>query len=306
MIDLSHVYRLEVGLMEYIITLNDIKAKVNSLGAELVSLTDVKGIEYIWQGHPSGWTGRNPNLFPVIGAVKPGGILYDGTAYPTPRHGFARHSEFSLVEKSESSITLELCESPETLSLYPYPFRLRISHRLVDNGFRTEYEVLNTGGRDMYYCVGGHTAFNCPLDSGEEFSQWKLIFEKEEHKAALLPLEGGFISFDYGMNAIVDGRFIPLDHELHDRIDTLIFDGLNSGSVSLTGPKGNGVKMDFSDFPMIAFWTAPGKHAPYICLEPWQGCGALHDEDGEFAHKPHALRLAPGESRTLGYTVTIL
>lgn len=292
--------------MEYTLSLGGISAKVASLGAELISLTDEKGTEYIWQGHPSGWTGRNPNLFPVIGAVKPEGIFYDGRAYPTPRHGFARHSDFTLVEKNESSITLELLSSAETLALYPYSFRLRISHRLTEKGFRTEYEVLNIGDKDMHYCVGGHTAFNCPLDDTEKFSDWKLIFEKSESNKALLPLEGGFISYDNSMEAIVDGSFIPLDHELHDRIDTLIFDGLNSGSVRLVSPTGRGVEMDFSDFPMIAFWTAPGKHAPYICLEPWQGCGALCDEDGEFANKPHAVHLSPGESKALGYTVTIL
>ncbi len=292
--------------MEYTLSLGSISAVVKSKGAELVSLRDGKGTEYIWQGHPSGWTGQNPNLFPVIGAVKEGGILYSGKAYPTPRHGFARHSEFSLVERTDSAICLELCDSAETLALYPHHFSLRISHHLTENGFRTDYIVKNTGKEDMYFCVGGHTAFNCPLDENESFSDWKLIFDEAEDKEAMLPLDGGFISYDYTMPAIVDGNTIPLDHDLHDRIDTLIFDGLNSHGVKLCGPKGDGVRMDFSDFPMIAFWTAPGKHAPYICLEPWQGCGALGNESGEFADKPHAVLLAPGESKILGYSVSIL
>ena len=292
--------------MEYTLTLGSINATVTSLGAELISLTDARGTEYIWQGHPSGWTGRNPNLFPVIGAVRPGGILYNGIACPTPRHGFARHSQFSLVEKSDHSITLELRESAETLALYPYPFRLRISHSLSDKGFTTAYEVKNTGAGDMYFCVGGHTAFNCPLWGDGEFSDWRIVFDESESVDAMLPLEGGFISFENTMPAICEGKYIPLDHSLHDRVDTLIFDGLNSRGISLVGPAGHGVHMDFGDFPMIAFWTAPGKHAPYICLEPWAGCGALENESGEFSDKPHAVRLAPGESRTLSYSVSIL
>lgn len=292
--------------MEYTLKYNNFSAKVSSLGAELISFTDGSGREYIWQGHPSGWTGKNPNLFPVIGAVKEGGILYSGKAFPTPRHGFARHARFSLVEKTDAAICLELRESPETLAVYPYKFCLRISHHLHEKGFRTDYQVINTGNEDMYFCVGGHTAFNCPFDEKENFSDWKLIFDEPEDKEAMLPLPGGFISYENTMPAIVDGKYIPLDHSLHDRIDTLIFDGLNSKGVKLQGPEGDGVHMDFSDFPMIAFWTAPGKHAPYICLEPWQGCGALGNESGEFSDKPHAVRLAPGEMKILGYSVSIL
>jgi len=291
--------------MEYTLSRGPLCALVNSAGAELVSFKDAK-TEYIWQGHPSGWTGRNPNLFPVIGAVKDGGILYGGKSYPTPRHGFARHSEFSLVEKTESSISLELKESPESLAVYPYPFRLRISHTLCEKGFRSEYEVSNPGGDDIFYCIGGHTAFNCPLREGEAFSDWKLIFDEAEDAEAILPLPGGFISFENTMPVIHDSRYIPLDHSLHDRVDTLIFRELNSRGVKLEGPMGEGVHMEFSDFPMIAFWTAPGKNAPFICLEPWQGCGDLERCSREFADKPYALRLRPGESKALGYTVTIL
>ena len=64
--------------------------------------------------------------------------------------------------------------------------------------------------------------------------------------------------------------------------------------------------MDFADFPMIAFWTAPDKNAPYLCLEPWQGCGAYENESGEFSEKHLCLSLAPGKTKTLRYTVTIV
>lgn len=291
--------------MEYALRLGNISAVVSSIGAELISLSDGER-EYIWQGHPSGWTGKNPNLFPVIGTVGEKGILYSGKSYPMPKHGFARRAEFSLVEKTESAICFELRESEETLALYPYSFSLRIAHHLHEKGFRTDYIVKNCGDEDMYYCVGGHTAFNCPFNDSDKFSDWKLIFDEAEDKEAMLPLPGGFIDPKYTMPVIKEGRYIPLDHTLHDRIDTLIFDGLNSRGVRLQGSKGQGVHMDFSDFPMIAFWTAPEKHAPYICLEPWQGCGALAEGSREFSAKPHAIRLSPAETKILGYSVSIL
>lgn len=292
--------------MEYTLSLGGISALATSSGAELVSLRDAEGTEYIWQGNPEFWSGRNPNLFPVIGAVRPEGIIYEGKTYPTTRHGFIREAEFSLAEKTESSICFELRESPRTLALYPYPFRLRIRHSLSESGFTTSYEVLNTGDGDMYYCVGGHTAFNCPLPGEGDFSDWRIEFDKEENPEASIPLPGGFISFEKTMPAVVDGRFIPLDHAVFDKIDTLIFKDLNSDTVRLLSPSGKGIRFDFADFPIIAFWTAPGKNASYICLEPWQGCGALEGESGRIEDKPHAVRLAPGESKCHSYTVSII
>ena len=54
---------------------------------------------------------------------------------------------------------------------------------------------------------------------------------------------------------------------------------------------------------MIAFWTKPG--APFLCMEPWQGCAAYESESGRFQDKPHVLTLAPGERKELAYTFTL-
>ena len=63
--------------------------------------------------------------------------------------------------------------------------------------------------------------------------------------------------------------------------------------------------MDFSEFPMVAFWTMANGNAPYICLEPWHGCAAREDESGDFADKPHVIRLAPGAEKRLSYRVEL-
>lgn len=47
---------------------------------------------------------------------------------------------------------------------------------------------------------------------------------------------------------------------------------------------------------MLAFWTMPGKKAPYLCIEPWHGCSAETAEGPEFTNKAHCIVLAPGES----------
>lgn len=53
--------------------------------------------------------------------MKPYGIYFGGKSYPLMRHGFARHSEFTLVEKGEDFVVLELRENETTLEQYPSP-----------------------------------------------------------------------------------------------------------------------------------------------------------------------------------------
>ena len=45
-------------------------ARVETLGGELVSYRDERGLEYIWGGDPAYWPGRNPLLFPIVGMLK--------------------------------------------------------------------------------------------------------------------------------------------------------------------------------------------------------------------------------------------
>lgn len=291
--------------MEHTLKRGSLSILTKSHGAELVSFKNGEK-EYIWQGDARYWSGQNPNLFPNIGAVKEYGAYFDGTAYPLMRHGFGRHSGFIVAEQGDTYIVYELRENAETLKQYPFPFIFRVRHGLTEKGFYTQYEITNPGKKPLPFCVGGHPAFNCPMNEGEEFSHWHLVFDETEDAYARLPLPGGFISDDNREYILRSTNTITLDHAVHDRVDTLIFEGLRSTGVSLVGPDGHGIRMDFADFPMIAFWTAPGKNAPYICLEPWLGCGAYENENGEFADKHLCAILVPGETKTLRYTISII
>lgn len=292
--------------MEYILKHGSLTAVAESFGGELVSLKDQNGKEYIWQGDPNYWSGRNPHLFPIVGALANDTICFDGVPYSMSRHGFARHSEFSVMEYGSDFIVFQLQESETTLQHYPYRFILRIRHQLTESGFFTQFEVYNSGDLVLPFCVGAHTAFNCPLNEGEQFSDYKLIFDQVEDAWAIHPTPEGCLNAGSKLHTLQSTDTIALDHAVYAQIDTLIFAGLKSGGVKLLGPDGHGVHMDYTGFPMIAFWTAGAKKAPYICLEPWHGCAAFEDESGEFKDKPHCILLAPGESKVLRYTVTLI
>ena len=289
--------------MRFTLSRGALEAAFQTRGGELVSLRR-NGAEYIWGGDPAFWSGQNPILFPIVGSLKDGRVDIGGQTFSMSRHGFARHSEFTPVEQGGDFAVLELRESGETLEQYPFPFSLRVRHQLLADGFSTAFTVENTGPSPLPFCIGAHTAFRCPLREGERFEDYRLVFDQWEDASTLLLTPEGLVRGG-AEEPMLSGGVLPLDYEIFRRLDTVIFRQLQSDSVSLVHREtGHGVKMDFSQFPMAAFWTKPG--APFLCLEPWQGCAASDRETGRFQDKPFAVTLAPGEQKTLAYTVTLL
>lgn len=293
--------------MELTLQKNGLTARADAMGGELVSLRDRQGTEYIWNGDPAYWSGRNPVLFPIVGGLKDGRVDIGGKTFEMARHGFARRREFTAAAQGEDFVEFELREDEETLRQYPFPFSLRVRHQLLENGFSARFAVANTGAAPMPFCIGAHTAFRCPLEAGERFEDYRLVFDQVEDTASILPGKGGCLLHGERGPALDHTDTIVLDHAVFDRVDTLIYEGLRSKTVRLCHrDTGRGVRVDFSQFPMVAFWTMPGKAAPYICIEPWQGCAAFDNESGRFEDKPHCVTLAPGEEKALEYTVTLL
>ena len=277
----------------------NLRATAQTRGGELASLRDGGGREYIWEGDPAFWSGQNPILFPIVGSLLNGKIQINGTTYEMGRHGFARGMEFAPVEQGEDFVALELRETEETLACYPFPFSLRVTHRLLEDGFSTAFSVQNTGGSPMPFCIGGHTAIRIP--EGERFEDFHLLFDQAETADSHLLSPQGIILHD-GRKAMLDGTGItPLDYDTFAQLDTIIFSMLRSGGVSLLHREtGRGVQLDFHEFPMVAFWTKPG--APFLCMEPWLGCAAWDNESGRFEDKLFCATLQPGEVKELAYT----
>lgn len=279
----------------------NLRAAARTLGGELVSLKDGNGQEYIWEGAPAFWSGQNPVLFPIVGSLKDGKVDIGGKIYEMGRHGFARGMEFTPVEQGEDFITLELRENEETLERYPFPFSLRVTHRLLEDGFSTTFSVTNTGAVPMPFCVGGHTAIRIP--EGERLEDYELVFDVLEQADSHLLNPQGIIRHD-GRKPMLDGNRIALDYNTFAEMDTIIFSMLRSGNVSLLHREtGRGMRLDFHEFPMVAFWTKPG--APFLCLEPWQGCAAWDNESGRFEDKPFCTVLRPGGGKSLTYAFCI-
>ncbi len=156
---------------------NLLSIKVNSFGAELCSVFSKEtDIEYIWQADKTIWARHAPNLFPIVGKLKEGEFLYESHAYKLSQHGFARDNEFICIEQTENHLLFELTESEQTLQHYPFHFSFQIGYKLIGNKLETSYSVFNTDTNDLYFSVGAHPAFNCPLQKNESFNDYDLVF----------------------------------------------------------------------------------------------------------------------------------
>ena len=281
-----------------------IKITVSKQGAELHNITSkVDGTEYLWNRNKRYWGYSAPVLFPIVGKVKNGTYKVDGKEYNLPQHELARLKEFEMLEKTDNKIIFELVDSEETLKVYPYKFSLKIAYTLVESGVVTEYIVENTDNKTIYFSIGAHPAFMCPMVVGEIIDDYYFEFNEKENCDIMPISEEGYIKRER-KQYLVNNNIIPLNFDVF-KGDALVFDSLKSNKISLKSVNHDKVlTMDFTGFPYMGLWTkATG--APFVCIEPWYGHADFEDFDGELKDKAGIEKLQIGQKFNSSYTVTI-
>lgn len=155
-------------------------AAIDSVGAQLISFQDASHKEYIWDQNPAYWSSSSPVLFPMISNLRPCGTEMEGKMYPLTRHGVVRYAPFAVTAQTEDSVTFCTCSNEDTLQVYPYQFALYVTFTIAEESLHVELKVENTGSNTMYYHIGGHPAFHCPMNEGERFEDYELRFPCEE------------------------------------------------------------------------------------------------------------------------------
>lgn len=276
---------------------------VSEKGAELQSIKDANGKEYLWQADPNFWPRRSPILFPIVCSVNDDTYLVDGQEYHLPRHGFARDTDFTLISQSERKVTFALESSEETKKVYPYDFTLSISYVLDGNKIGVIWHVHNTDCQEIHFQIGGHPAFNVPGMKAGDTQSGRIRLDNQE------PLDG-LKSFIDGSHEMTE---IPVEAEqgiieFTDntwRNDSVKIHKSQVHRAELLGADGEPeVTVDFRT-PVIAFWSPYQKNAPFVCIEPWYGLGDPRGFKGEFKDKPLMNHLQPGASFMSRYDITI-
>lgn len=159
----------------------------------------------------------------------------------------------------------------------------------------------------MYYHIGAHPGFMCPVNNGENIENCILRFEKEENFISYeYDIKNLEFNFDHKVSQKTEGNTLPLTISMFDQ-DAVFFEHTNSHRVSFVNAvTGKGVSVYYPDFESLAIWTPAGGKAPFLCLEPWNGSGIFHQDDDIFAHKHGILTLESGKEKTYHLEISLI
>lgn len=267
----------------------ELEVEAETLGGELVSVR-YQGKERLWQNPTGEWAGHAPVLFPVCGHF---GVTVDGVSYPIKAHGFARKSEFTLVEKGEDFISFCLQSNEETKKVYPYEFVFFVTYRLCGAKIEIEYRVENPAKEPLYFACGAHDSFALEKDVDE----YELRFANEKTLTHRPCNEGGYLTGETVEFTSVNPFVLPKEYLQNG--DSLIFEGVESKVALLCEKSGKElVKICFDGFDNLLLWRAG--NAKYICIEPWTNlpdfAGANEEE---FSQKAGVLKVEGNSSKKL-------
>jgi len=272
-------------------------------GAELISLKSKKNnIEYIWQGDPAFWGRHAPVLFPVVGRLKDDQYTYQNQTYPMSQHGFARDSLFNVIEHGAELVSLSLKSNKETKKVYPFDFELILSYLLEEDNLVIRYQVENTGASDMYFSIGGHPAFNVPLESGLTFDDYYLSFSPKKSRTQI-PLAGPFADFEHKTLGQTNTS-LDIRRELFNE-DAIIFETKGANAFTIETDEGaHSISLSYTDMPYVGIWSPYPQEAPFVCIEPWCGIADEVNATGNLVDKKGINTLAASDIFKTQYTLT--
>lgn len=272
-------------------------------GAELTSIRSKKdGTEYLWNGNPEYWNRHAPILFPIVGRLINNTYFVDGVSYELPQHGFARDMTFDVIHQEAGKVSFSLQANEETLQKYPYKFTLIVTYILEKNKVTVDYKVINTDRKDIYFSIGAHPGFNCPINKNETFEDYYFSFAEKE-KMETYVLEGPYSKPDKKkLQEPTD--MLPLSAQLFKN-DAIILENMNKNEISIRSKKMDKyVTVQFDGFPYVGLWSKP-EGAPFVCIEPWYGIADAIGESVELKEKQGIQQLAENEFFNSSYHIIV-
>jgi galactose mutarotase-like enzyme len=280
-----------------------LKVEISAKGAQLTSIYNkATQTEHLWQADPNIWAWHAPNLFPVVGALINDELLVDGKTYSMQRHGFARQSEFIILESDDVHALYSLPNCEKTLQVYPYKFDFQVLYTLIENAVRVTYKLINHDKKTIYFSVGGHPAFNVPFNAGESYEDYYIEFEIEEKlETHLLAPEGFFNGETHAVPTPANKLY--LTKHLFDN-DALVFKNLKSRAICIKSDKHEqSVYVEFPHFNYLGIWAKGGGN--FVCIEPWLGCADTVGKHVDISEKEDIQKLEQGHVFEVAFYISV-
>ncbi len=298
-------YTLTQSIISMTTICNDeLRVVISPEGAEVQNVQDVRtGREYLWQGDARWWDGRSPILFPIVGGMWNGVCRIDGKEVRIPKHGFVNGRTWQVTETTADSARLEYTSTIRDFELFPFAFKVAVTYRLCGRKLMADFEVINTGGCDLWFQIGGHPAIALP--------EWK----EENEIDGYIRLEGkpeyiwragdqGCLEADKHPVPLTDDGLVPLTVATFAN-EALIFDNHQISAATVLDLNRQPIARVESSSAAWLFWSPTGLHSPFVCCEPWYGlCDHQHFE-GPIQERPFINCAHAGETWNGGYSIEV-
>lgn len=280
-----------------------LKVKIKSTGAEMISIQSLKdGLEYLWQGDSITWSDHAILQFPIIGNLKNNSYQFKEKNYKMMSHGFARISQFDILESTKDKVVFQLKSNDSTKVLYPFEFTFLVTYQLVEKSIKVSFNIHNNDNQEMYFSLGYHPGFNCPLTANEIMNDYYLQFSDIESSDRLIMKDNIIDSIQESY--LVNANTIQLTKDLFQN-DAIILKNINSTKLSLKSKQNNkSVTLAFGKVPYLGIWS-PKKLGNFICLEPWFGIPDIQKATGKLEEKEGVMQLNQKKSFEWDCTINI-
>ena len=287
--------------MSYTIENEFLIATINMLGGELSSLKSKdNNFEYIWQAEPVIWARHAPVLFPIVGKLKDNRYHYKGEVFHLPQHGFARDTQYELVECAGNKTSFTLRPNEKTKLNYKFDFQLTHRFELIGRTLKIGYSVENHGKGVMPFSVGAHPGFN--LVEGTSFKDYKVEFIGQDGLIIKsFGLEGGLVGDEIELP--LEGHTLQLATDSFNN-DALIFEFSGVEAVKLsTLDNQYSVTIKTGNAPYFGIWSKVGQS--FVCLEPWYGIADSKYSNGNLEEKKGIQWLEPKEVFNFNWAIEV-
>ena len=245
------------------------------------------GEEYLWLRDKNYESTDRPRcgipiLFPNCGKPDGGVHHFGGADYPMEVHGFADLLPWQVRTAADEEIVLTLAPNGLTKFVYPFDFLLEMRYTLEGPKAGLALTVHNTGDKALPFSVGFHPYFGVSNLDNVSFA-----------------IDAATCSQNAKGEQPAAPATITLTRKEGSADSIRLLTGVKSPMTLPDSGTGHTVEVAFDEevFHNGVLWQQDAER--FVCMEPWNGWANSVNEEGRH------IELAPGESKTFAWSVTI-